>query len=318
MKTDTESFELSTRTNSLLFSSVSGTSSMSSYVNVSEASGSDISRKRRIDYTDASATTTPPKARRMSDGPQTPVGPLTPSNPLVRCNISDTCDFAQKIYPNIVEDNVFWISPAEKPSRASISSTSDTIPRKKVTAMDSIFLSNRPQPSTSASLPTLNQQAKASLGTCETSPETIPPPPVVLTSSSDQAHPSASTSIPPLNSQTEVQPISGGPTTSTKPPPEPVVLDLDFLKIVAGGDLPFCIVAHDDEVQNLMDARHICLGAQWDIARGVSNGLWKWSDVTSSKLDLLRGSNVEAAWKVSSIMRSQIVPQVVQGNLEIW
>jgi RNA-dependent RNA polymerase len=87
---------------------------------------------------------------------------------------------------------------------------------------------------------------------------------------------------------------------------------------VPGGDLPFYIVAHDHDIQELMDAKHIPWGAQWNIARGVSTGQWKWEDVTPSKLDLLRGSNVEAAWKVSSVILGQTIPRVSLGDLEIW
>jgi RNA-dependent RNA polymerase len=124
--------------------------------------------------------------------------------------------------------------------------------------------------------------------------------------------------MPSFSRQTQPQKVHSGSSTNTNLPPEPVALNLSFLNIVAGGDLPFFVVAHNDDVQKLMDARHICWGAQWNIARGVSNGLWKWSDVTASKLDLLQGSNVEAAWKVSSIILSQEIPQVAPRELEMW
>jgi RNA-dependent RNA polymerase len=66
-------------------------------------------------------------------------------------------------------------------------------------------------------------------------------------------------------------------------------LDFSFLDHAEGGDLPLSIIAHDKDVQLLMDSMQISWGVQWEIARGVSKNVWKWSDVTREKLDLLKG-----------------------------
>ena len=160
----------------------------------------------------------------------------------------------------------------------------------------------------------LNHQANTSLIGLETPVGTTSLLQGVAAPSPDYFHASPSTSGP----RADIQLAPDGYSASIKPPLEPAVLDLSFLDVVSGGDLPVYIVAHNCEVQKLMDARRICWGAQWNIALGVSNGLWDWSDVTASKLDLLQGSNVEAAWKVSSVIRSEAVPQVAPGSLEIW
>lgn len=53
------------------------------------------------------------------------------------------------------------------------------------------------------------------------------------------------------------------------------------------------IVAHDKAAVALMDMLDIAWGVQYEIARGVSCELWKWSDVTEDRLSLLQGSNFE-------------------------
>jgi hypothetical protein len=67
-----------------------------------------------------------------------------------------------------------------------------------------------------------------------------------------------------------------------------------------------------------MDSMRIPWGVQWEIARGVLNGHWKWSEVTPSKLDLLKGSNAEAAPKVAHVMKTDSIPSTLAGNLDLW
>ena len=298
---------------------------MSSYSDLPIKSGSG-SRKRSIDLSEPSssdsAPTIAPMVRRMMDRPQTPtcMGPPSPPKQLLRSVTLPTLATTQRIYPTIIdEESVFRASSDKIPDGASISTglsrvTTSKAPSRK---MDSTP-SSRPQPSASTSLPVLNHQAKTSLLDHETPVGTTSLPLGVPAPSPDRSHAPPSTSGPPLYRRADVQLAPGEYSTSTKPPLEPAVLDLSFLDVVSGGDLPVYIVAHDCEVQKLMDARRICWGAQWNIALGVSNGLWDWSDITASKLDLLQGSNVEAAWKVSSVILSEAIPQVAPGSLEIW
>ena len=54
------------------------------------------------------------------------------------------------------------------------------------------------------------------------------------------------------------------------------------------------IIAHDGRLQSEMDKRGIAWGVQLDIAQGVTNGLWSWSNITSGMPDKLRGTNAQA------------------------
>ena len=59
------------------------------------------------------------------------------------------------------------------------------------------------------------------------------------------------------------------------------------------------VIAHDKDVQALLDHYRIAKGVQFEIARGVTEGRWKWSDITKSVLRDLRGTNFEAGSKLS-------------------
>ncbi|KZP15854.1 hypothetical protein FIBSPDRAFT_912406 [Athelia psychrophila] len=75
-----------------------------------------------------------------------------------------------------------------------------------------------------------------------------------------------------------------------------------------------------------MDDKHISWGVQWEIARGAifhtASGQfkprWTWSDVTSRRLDKLRGLSTAAAWKVPYVMLDKEIPTKCPSNLDIW
>lgn len=94
--------------------------------------------------------------------------------------------------------------------------------------------------------------------------------------------------------------------------------DFSFFDKSEGEDLPVCIIAHDRDAQSLMDSMHISWGVQWEIARGVSRDAWNWSDLTPGQLNLMEGSNADAAWKVYHVMNTGQVPSATPGNLELW
>ncbi|KAF9236846.1 RNA dependent RNA polymerase-domain-containing protein [Melanogaster broomeanus] len=75
-------------------------------------------------------------------------------------------------------------------------------------------------------------------------------------------------------------------------------------------------IAHCERVQNLFDAYDLAWGTIYEIARGVTQGSWDWSAVTSEKLDRLRGTNTVAAHKVSAVMKGREVPR--SPVPEIW
>ncbi len=57
---------------------------------------------------------------------------------------------------------------------------------------------------------------------------------------------------------------------------------------------PF-IIAHDRDAVIRMNTWDIAWGVQYEIARGVSQKMWTWEDVTDARLELLQGSNLEKA-----------------------
>lgn len=75
------------------------------------------------------------------------------------------------------------------------------------------------------------------------------------------------------------------------------------------------IVKPIGDIQSLMDSKEIAGGTQWQLALGVSLKLWTWKDV-EPKLDLLRGSNAQAAYRVFSVMLNQ--PLSKDLDLSLW
>ena len=88
-----------------------------------------------------------------------------------------------------------------------------------------------------------------------------------------------------------------------------------FLTTPLGVDLNPCIIAHDTGVQQLLDKAKVSWGVQYELARGVSKGLYRWSDV-ELKIQALVGSNKEIGHKVQSIMRDK--PRKGFADLSVW
>ena len=62
------------------------------------------------------------------------------------------------------------------------------------------------------------------------------------------------------------------------------------------------IISHSSQVQVELDRLGIPWGAQYELARGESRGLWAWEDVKEVELKLLVGLNTEAAPRVACLM----------------
>lgn len=90
-----------------------------------------------------------------------------------------------------------------------------------------------------------------------------------------------------------------------------------FIRGRIGIDLTLEIIAHDKTVQTLLDQEKIPWGVQYELARGVSAGIWEWSDVMP-KINSLRASdgNIKIAYKVRSIMLDR--PMMHVSDLAIW
>lgn len=91
-------------------------------------------------------------------------------------------------------------------------------------------------------------------------------------------------------------------------------IDEKFLDDRLGQELQVEIIAHDQQVQAAMDDKKISWGVQWELSRGVTLGVWKWSDVLP-KLDKLRGDNTLAAHKVISAMKAI---HLQADNMNLW
>lgn len=77
------------------------------------------------------------------------------------------------------------------------------------------------------------------------------------------------------------------------------------------------IIAHNTEVQRWFDELRIPWGAQYEVARGVTDGRWSWSDVTRAKVGQLQGKNAEAAPRVAAAITG--VSRTVDANeLLLW
>lgn len=90
-----------------------------------------------------------------------------------------------------------------------------------------------------------------------------------------------------------------------------------FAEVPFGTDLEQVIIAHDKETQAILDQYKISWGTQYELARGVTSGTWKWEEVKSKVKDL-SGDNAHAAWKVQSIMRGKPVTSTNPSESYLW
>ncbi|TFK59804.1 hypothetical protein BDN72DRAFT_883839 [Pluteus cervinus] len=91
-----------------------------------------------------------------------------------------------------------------------------------------------------------------------------------------------------------------------------------FLNDQIGIDLKVEVIAHDSQAQRALDENQIPWGVQWELARGVTLGAWRWADVMK-KLHLFRGTNsAETAYKVVAVMLDLPLPPNTQAAHVIW
>ncbi len=78
------------------------------------------------------------------------------------------------------------------------------------------------------------------------------------------------------------------------------------------------ILAHSKEAQRLFDRIPLSWGVQYEIARGVSRGLWSWETVTQSEaaLTALRGPNINAS-RVSQVL-GRPLGDVLPSDAALW
>ncbi|TFK66173.1 hypothetical protein BDN72DRAFT_158598 [Pluteus cervinus] len=125
-----------------------------------------------------------------------------------------------------------------------------------------------------------------------------------------------------------IQKAPDTPPTQMPSPPVRVVAAIElppaldpserFLNDQIGIDLKVEVIAHDSQAQRALDENQIPWGVQWELARGVTLGAWRWADVMK-KLHLFRGTNsAETAYKVVAVMLDLPLPPNTQAAHVIW
>ena len=125
---------------------------------------------------------------------------------------------------------------------------------------------------------------------------------LVQSSLSDHERPCASSvasDTPPY--QVSPPPIIQHSSPAGVPPP-PELPPLLSGKIA----LPRQFICHSKPVQERMEQLKLSWGVQYELARGVLADKWSWDDITDNILRQLRGSNAQAASRVSAVVSGKI------------
>jgi hypothetical protein len=76
-------------------------------------------------------------------------------------------------------------------------------------------------------------------------------------------------------------------------------------------------IAHSDKAQMALERHKLAWGTLYELARGVTRGLWTFEDMTDDRLGKLNGSNADAAWKVAAVMKNKD-PSMMRAPSELW
>lgn len=90
-----------------------------------------------------------------------------------------------------------------------------------------------------------------------------------------------------------------------------------FARSSFGTELRPVIIAHNKETQTLLDRFHIAWGTQYELARGVSLGIWTWEEV-KGKLRDVTGDNAHAACQVQTVMRGRSAASANPSDFYLW
>ncbi|KAG1757774.1 RNA dependent RNA polymerase-domain-containing protein [Suillus lakei] len=78
-------------------------------------------------------------------------------------------------------------------------------------------------------------------------------------------------------------------------------------------------IAHCERAQIVLDQQQLAWGTIYELARGVTRGMWTFEDMTEHRLRKLKGSNAQAAWKVAAVMKDEMgPPSAMRAPSEIW
>lgn len=135
----------------------------------------------------------------------------------------------------------------------------------------------------------------------------------------ERPYTSSAASEPPLPQASQASNPQHSAPAGVPPPPElPPLLSGKIA-------LPSRIICHSKTVQERMEQLKISWGVQYELARGVLADKWTWDDISDNVLIQLRGSNAEAASRVSAVVsgmisRTSTVPPTESSttNSNLW
>ncbi|KAG1813878.1 RNA dependent RNA polymerase-domain-containing protein [Suillus subaureus] len=84
-----------------------------------------------------------------------------------------------------------------------------------------------------------------------------------------------------------------------------------------GVELNIVHIAHCEKAQEVLDRHKLAWGTIFELARGVTRGMWTFQDMTEHRLQKLQGSNAQSAWKVATVMADK-VPSAIGASSELW
>ncbi|KAG2133618.1 uncharacterized protein EDB93DRAFT_1254831 [Suillus bovinus] len=76
-------------------------------------------------------------------------------------------------------------------------------------------------------------------------------------------------------------------------------------------------IAHCKEAQIVLDRHKLAWGTIFELARGVTRGMWTFQDMKEHRLRKLEGSNAQSAWKVATVMADK-EPSRIGAPSELW
>jgi hypothetical protein len=118
--------------------------------------------------------------------------------------------------------------------------------------------------------------------------------------SSSTGHTSSAASDSPPSRASQPPILQHSPPAYVPPPPKlPPLLSGKIA-------LPRRTICHSKVVQERMEQLKISWGVQYELARGVLAEKWTWDDVTDNVLRQLRGTNAQAASRVSAVVSGTI------------
>ncbi|KAG2369519.1 RNA dependent RNA polymerase-domain-containing protein [Suillus spraguei] len=86
-----------------------------------------------------------------------------------------------------------------------------------------------------------------------------------------------------------------------------------------GFQLNIVHIAHCERTQIVFNQQQLAWGTIYELARGVTRGMWTFEDMTEHRLRQLKGSNVQAAWKVAAVIKDEMRPtSAMRAPAEIW